>query len=266
MTGFMETGSASLAGPASSPQVVVVPDAKLLADTVAARTITALLDAQAERGSAHLVLTGGTIGIAALASIAAAPGRDAVDWANVHIWWGDERFVPPDDDDRNEKQARSALLDMLPLDPEKVHAMPPSGGDFDDDVDAAAADHARELADHADGNAFSPAFDVLMLGVGPDGHIASLFPGLPGIRVTNESAIGVTNSPKPPPTRISMTLPVLSGARQVWLVASGSGKAEAVGKALAPELVPGEQRLPAGQVRGTQATLWLLDREAASQL
>jgi 6-phosphogluconolactonase len=263
MTGFMETGPA---GPAPAPQVVVVPDAKLLADTVAARTITALLDAQAERGVAHLVLTGGTIGIAALASITAAPGRDAVDWANVHIWWGDERFVPVDDADRNEKQAREALLDHLTLDPAKVHVMPPSGGDFDDDVDAAAADHARELADHADGDVFSPAFDVLMLGIGPDGHVASLFPGLPGINVTNESAIGVTNSPKPPPMRISMTLPVLNGARQIWLVAAGSGKAGAIAKALAAELEPGEERLPAGRVHGTEATLWLLDREAAAQL
>ncbi len=266
MSGFSEVGETGPAGAAPSPQVVVVPDAALLADTVAARTITALLDAQAERGSAHLVLTGGTIGTAVLASIADAPGRDAVDWANVHVWWGDERFVPADDDDRNEKQARAALLDRLTLDPGKVHAMPPSGGDFDDDVDAAAADHARELADHADGEAFSPAFDVLMLGVGPDGHIASLFPGLPGITVTNEGAIGVTNSPKPPPSRISMTLPVLTGARQIWLVASGAGKAEAIAKALAPQLPSGEERLPAGRARGTHATLWLLDREAASQL
>lgn len=263
MSGFLET---TPDGSAPDPQVVVVANNELLADTVAARTITALLDAQAARGAAHLVLTGGTIGIAVLASIAKAPGRDAVDWGNVHVWWGDERFVPADDDDRNEKQAREALLDGLMLDPGKVHAMPPSGGDFDDDVDAAAADHARELADHADGDNFSPAFDVLMLGVGPDGHVASLFPGLPGISVTNEGAIGVTNSPKPPPSRISMTLPVLNGARQVWLVASGSSKAEAIATARAPELPPGEQRLPAGQVRGTQATFWLLDREAASRL
>jgi 6-phosphogluconolactonase len=263
MSGFLESAPPV---PAPSPQVIVVPDARLLADTVAARTVTALLDAQAARGSAHLVVTGGTIGIAALAAIADAPGRDAVDWGQIHIWWGDERFVPADDNDRNEKQAREALLRHLMLDPEKVHVIPPRGGDFDDDVDAAAADHARELADQADGDGFGPAFDVLMLGVGPDGHIASLFPGLPGITVTNERAIGVVDSPKPPPLRISMTLPVLNGARQVWLVASGSGKAEAVAKALAPDLPPGEDRLPAGQVRGTAATLWLLDREAAARL
>jgi 6-phosphogluconolactonase len=262
MTGFLEP--ASLTAP--SPRVVVVPDDKLLAETVAARTITAVLDAQAERGTAHVVLTGGTIGIAVLASIAAAPGRDAVDWSNVHIWWGDERFLPAGHADRNETQARDALLGVLTLDPAKVHVMAPSGGDFDDDVDAAAADYARELVDAADGDAWAPAFDVLMLGVGPDGHIASLFPGLPGIGVTNEGAIGVTNSPKPPPSRISMTLPVLSGARQVWLVAAGSGKAEAVAAALAVDLPPGEQRLPAGQVRGLEATLWLLDRAAAAGL
>ncbi len=250
----------------TEPQVVVVPSPPLLAETVAARTITALLDAQASRGTAHLVLTGGTIGIATLAALAKAPGRDAVDWPNVHIWWGDERFLPADDDERNEKQAREALLDALTLDPEKVHPMPPSGGDFDDDVESAAADQARELADHADGDGISPAFDVLMLGVGPDGHIASLFPGLAGITVTNESAIGVTHSPKPPPTRISMTLPVLCAARQVWLVASGSGKAEAVAAALTADLPPGQERLPAGQVRGTEATLWLLDRDAAARI
>jgi 6-phosphogluconolactonase len=263
MTGFLEPARLT---PASGPRVVVVPDDALLADTVAARALTAVLDAQAARGVAHVVLTGGTVGIAVLASIATAPGRDAVDWSQVHLWWGDERFVPDGDPDRNETQARAALLDVLTLDPEKVHVMAPSGGEFDDDVHAAAADYARELADAATGDAWAPAFDVLMLGVGPDGHIASLFPGLPGIGVTNEGAIGVTGSPKPPPNRISMTLPVLSGARQVWLVAAGESKAEAIASALAPDLAPGEQRLPAGQVRGTEATLWLLDRAAASTL
>ena len=165
MSGFLETA----AGPSSpGPKVVVVADGKLLAETVAARTITAVLDAQAARGVAHVVLTGGTIGIASLAALATAPGRDAVDWGNVHLWWGDERFVASGDPDRNDTQAREALLGQLTLDPAKVHVMAPSDGEFDDDVDAAAADYARELADAADVDAWAPAFDVLMLGVGPD--------------------------------------------------------------------------------------------------
>ncbi|GLY19439.1 6-phosphogluconolactonase [Kineosporia sp. NBRC 101677] len=244
----------------STPEKIVLADGQQLAAAAAARLITVVVDAQAARGQAHVVLTGGSNGGALLKAVAASPARDAVDWSRVDLWWGDERFLPAGDPERNETQAREYLLDALPLEPERVHVMAPSDGSFGDDVDAAAAAYAAELAEAAPGDEVVPAFDVLMLGVGPDGHVASLFPGHPGYAVTSGTAIAVRESPKPPPVRISLTLGAISAARQVWLLAGGEGKAEAVAGAL------GEVDLPAGAVRGTERTLWLLDQAAASKL
>jgi 6-phosphogluconolactonase len=248
-----------------SKDVVILSDPDLMATAAAARLVVALVDAQAARGHAHAVLTGGTSGTAVLAAVAAAPARDAVDWAKVDLWWGDERFLPAGHPDRNETQARDVLLDALPLDPARVHAMPPSDGDFGDDVDAAADWYAEQLAlavgpDLGPSGPAVPAFDVLMLGVGPDGHVASLFPGHPGFAVTTGTVIAVRESPKPPPTRISLTLPALQTARQTWLLAGGEGKADVVARAL------GGEALPAGSVHGTERTLWLLDQGAAGKL
>jgi 6-phosphogluconolactonase len=138
--------------------------------------------------------------------------------------------------------------------------MPASDGAFGDDVDAAAAGYAAELAAATDDGSAVPVFDVLLLGVGPDGHVASLFPGHPGFAVREGSTIAVRESPKPPPTRISLTLPALRTARQTWLLAAGDGKADAVARAI------GGEALPAGSVHGTNRTLWLLDRAAAGKL
>ena len=260
--------------------VVVLADPDLMAAAAAARLITALVDAQAARGHAHLVLTGGTGGGAIQEAVAASPARAAVDWSQVDLWWGDERFLPAGDPDRNETQARGFLLDALPLDPARVHPMPASDGPFGDDVDAAAAGYAAELVAAAERGAGSssrplpgassgplpgsssalPVFDVLLLGVGPDGHVASLFPGHPGFAVREGTAIAVRESPKPPPTRISLTLPALQNARQTWLIAAGDGKADVVARAI------GGEPLPSGSVHGTERTLWLLDRAAAGKL
>jgi 6-phosphogluconolactonase len=256
-----------VSGPSS---VVVLPDPERVAAAAAARLVTVLVDAQAARGHAHAVLTGGTSGTALLAALAESPARDAVDWARVDLWWGDERFRPAGDPDRNETQAREVLLDRLPaLDPARVHAMAPSDGPYGDDVDAAAAGYAAELAAAAGSGAEPaaagpgsgvPLFDVLLLGVGPDGHVASLFPGHPGFAVREGTVIAVRESPKPPPTRISLTLPALQSARQTWLLAGGEGKADVVARAVAGEA------LPAGSVHGTEATYWLLDAAAAGGL
>jgi 6-phosphogluconolactonase len=243
-------------GPA---RVVVHPDAALLAEAVAARLVTRLLDAQARRGHAHLVLTGGGAGIAALAAVRSCRARDAVDWSALDVWWGDERFLPREHADRNALQARRALLDHVPIPPERVHEMPALHGRFGEDLDAAAAGYAAVLAEHAaPGDGLAPPFDVLLLGVGPDGHVASLFPGDPALRSRDRSVVGVRNSPKPPPARVSLTLPVIRAARQVWLIAAGAEKAAAVGRALARD-----SALPAASARGRRRTLWLLDRAAA---
>lgn len=245
-------------------RVVRHPDGPVLASAAAARLVTKLVDVLASRDVAHVVLTGGTIGIGTLAALAQLPAREAVDWDRVHLWWGDERFVPSGDKDRNETQARDALLDGLALNPEFVHVMPPSDGPDGDDAEAAAERYAAELAKYAPEGSDAPEFDVLLLGMGPDGHIASLFPEHSGTHEVKPSAIAVHNSPKPPPNRISLTFRVIQAAREVWVVASGAEKAEAVARALSSGA---DQVLtPAAGAHGTEATLWLVDEAAASEL
>ncbi len=247
------------------PQVVVHRDKELMAQAAAARLITKIVDAQAARGSASVVLTGGRNGNALLRAIAEAPARDAVDWSRLDLWWGDERFLPEGDPERNVTQARQALLDAVPLDPARVHAMPAAGGAYGNDVDAAAEAYAEELARAAGPQDHGPVptFDVLLLGVGPDTHVASLFPEHPAVRETERTVVGVRGAPKPPPTRISLTLPAIRAAREVWLLAAGEDKANAVAIALSGA---GEIQAPAAGAYGRSRTLWLLDRAAAAQL
>jgi 6-phosphogluconolactonase len=243
--------------------VVVHSDPDVLAQAVAARLIVALIDAQADRGEAGLVLTGGRIASAVYRAVASLPARDAVDWSRVDVWWGDERFVPGDSPDRNEGQARAALLDSLPLDPARVHPMPASDGPDGNDPEAAAARYARELARAArPGTAPLPHFDVLMLGVGEDGHVASVFPEHPAA-YESRPVSAVRGSPKPPPVRITLTLPTINTADEVWLIASGPDKAGPVAMALSGA---GPVQLPAAGVRGNVRTLWLLDRAAAHEV
>jgi len=247
----------------SETVVVVVPDADVLAAAVAARLIVKIIDAQAERGWADVVLTGGRVAAKVLRSVKELPAADAVDWARVDLWWGDERFLPAGHPDRNETQAREALLDALPLEPARVHAMPASDGPDGDDAKAAAARYARELAAAAKpGSSELPHFDVLMLGVGEDGHVASIFPEHPVGYETGTTA-AVHNSPKPPPTRVTLTMPTIQTAEEVWLIAAGKDKAAPVGMAIEGA---GPKQLPAAGAVGTDKTLWLLDRAAAANV
>lgn len=249
----------------SAPQLVVHRDKELMAQAAAARLITRIVDAQAARGSASVVLTGGRNGNALLAALGASPARDAIDWSRLDLWWGDERFLPEGDPERNVTQARAALLDSVPVDPARVHAMAPSDGAHGNDVEAAAASYAAELAAAAgpEDHGPVPTFDVLMLGVGPDTHVASLFPELPAVRETERTVVGVHGAPKPPPTRISLTLPAIRAAREVWLLAAGEDKANAAAIALSGV---GEIQAPAAGAYGRSRTLWLLDAAAASEL
>ncbi|WP_327694098.1 6-phosphogluconolactonase [Streptomyces sp. NBC_00459] len=249
----------------TAPQLVVHRDKELMAEAAAARLITKIVDAQASRGSASVVLTGGRNGNGLLAALASAPARDAIDWARLDLWWGDERFLPEGDPDRNITQAKEALLDAVPLDPSRVHAMPASDGSYGSDVDTAAEAYAAELAKAAGPESHGPVptFDVLMLGVGPDTHVASLFPELPAVRETERTVVGVHGAPKPPPTRVTLTLPAIRAAREVWLLAAGEDKAGAAAIALSGA---GEIQAPAAGAYGRQRTLWLLDAAAASRL
>ena len=251
----------------ATPEIVVEANAESLAADVAARVLTKLLQAQRERGYACLALTGGGILEQVFAALAASSSRDSVDWSTVSVFWGDERFVPADSTDRNDGPARRLLLDALPLDPAHVHPMPTSEGVDGDDVDAAARRYADVLeaavdARHTNDSAV-PAFDAVLCGIGPDGHCCSLFPESPGVYEETATVIGVHNSPKPPPRRLSLTFRSLEAADEVWVIAAGEGKAAAVAMALGGA---GRVQVPSAGARGRHRTLWLLDRAAAHQL
>lgn len=239
-----------------TPEVIVAESADALASDVAARAYDVLGAALQARGSAHLVVTGGGILEQVLEALANVPA--GFDWSQVQVWWGDERYVPSDSSDRNELPARRLLFDRVPA---QVHPMPASDAGFSSPEDAADA-YAAQLAAAAGGSDV-PAFDLILLGVGPDAHCASLFPEHPATLVQDRSVIAVHNSPKPPPTRVSLTFPALDAAAEVWFVVSGGGKADAVAKALSG--LPREQ-VPSAGPRGTSRTLWLVDRDAAASL
>lgn len=245
--------------------IVVHPDLPATAAAVAARLITAILDAQAARGEASIVLTGGTLGIASLKAVADSPALKSVDWSRVNFYWGDERFVAADSADRNAVQAEVLLsvLDGHGLDRQRVHAM----GSTDEFAtpEEAAASYAETLAAEATDEgapAAVPVFDVLMLGMGPDSHVASLFPDHVGATITGVPVIGVHDSPKPPPLRVSLTFETINTARAVWLVVAGADKAPAAAVALGGEAT--RERVPASGVQGTEGTWWLMDQAAAA--
>ena len=248
----------------STPEVLVHHDANLLAQAAAARLVTRLVDAQAASAAASLVLTGGGIGTAILAELAAAPALGAVDWQHLDIWWGDERFLPSGHPERNEAAAEQALLRFVETDPRRVHRMPGTDGPDGDNPEAAAASYAAELrkATRPEDHGPVPSFDVLLLGIGPEAHVASLFPGMPAL-YDERPVVAVRGAPKPPPTRLTLTLPAIRCARDVWVLAAGPEKAGAVRLALSGA---GPVQVPAAGARGRQRTLFLLDKAAASQL
>jgi 6-phosphogluconolactonase len=239
------------------PLVVVHPDQQSLADAIGARLVGALLDAQARSPEAQIALTGGSLGSAIISSLVRVPGRHAVDWKRVRVWWGDERYLPQGHADRNDQQNDDAGLTELGLDQEKVHRVP--GPDTSATAEESAEAYATTLRTHGQGG-----FDVVVLGVGPDGHVASLFPHHPAQRTTDAIAVAVHDSPKPPPDRVSLTFECLARAREVWFIVAGEDKADAVAAALAP----GTDRwdVPASAPKGTEATRWLVDAAAAARL
>lgn len=244
--------------------VEVFSDSAALAGQVAERLLAQVAELQDAGITPHLALTGGTIADAMHHEIArrhSRPGVAHVDWQRVHLWWGDERWVPSESPSRNALQARHAMLASLPVPPHHVHEMASSDGgrSLADGVSA----YVNELAQHWPG-----VFDVVMLGMGPDGHVASLFPGSTQLDEADALVAGVSDSPKPPPERITLTLPALDRANAVWFLASGSEKAPAVAAALSSVLSqsPADTALPAARVRGRLSTTWFLDAAAAADL
>jgi 6-phosphogluconolactonase len=242
-------------------RVIVSTDKQVLADRIAARFLTKARKFIAARGEATVVLTGGTMGSASLAAINASDRRDSIDWSKVNFWWGDERWLPDADPERNDTQAREALLAHIALDESRVHAFPAADGGLE--LDAAADSYAAELRAAAPDGADYPRFDITFLGVGPDGHIASLFPERGGIHEELRTVIPVRNSPKPPPERLSLTLPVINSSERIWLMLSGADKASALGLALADASV---FEVPVAGVHGRRTTQFLVDQDAAAEV
>lgn len=244
-----------------SINVETFPDSDALVAAAGERLIDVIGAAITARGRALIVLTGGGNGNRLLGYLKARQQR--VDWANVHLFWGDERYVAEDDDDRNEKQARAALLDHIDIPARNVHAMPASDGETDGDLAAAALAYEQVLAANAEPGEPAPNFDVHLLGVGPEGHINSLFPHTPAVRESTRLVVSVDDSPKPPPQRITLTLPAVQRAREVWTMVSGAEKADAVAAAVGGA---DPVDVPAAGAVGRENTVWFLDSEAASKL
>lgn len=242
-------------------RVVISRDAESLASDVAGRLLIRLAKRSAAGKTSHLVLTGGVIGTAVLRAAGADPRRGDVDWSTVHLWWGDERFLPAGHEDRNDRAARRAFIDHIDIPAHNVHAM--ATPDEVTDMEAAAAAYAVELARFGTADRAWPAFYLCFLGVGADGHIASLFPDRGEIQITDRATAAVHDSPKPPPARLTLTRPVLNSARCVWLVVSGTDKAAALGLALAGASY---ETVPAAGAKGRKRTLFFVDQDAATNV
>ncbi len=228
--------------------IEIYDDADDLATGIAQRLEERLESIQTQGRTPSVVLTGGTIANRAYEQLGAA----SVDWTNIKFYWGDERFVATDDNERNELQARRTFLDRLKVPEANIYAIP-------------SADDCISVEESSDQYAsVLPAenFDIVLLGVGPDGHVASLFPGHRQLRDLEQPTAAVTNSPKPPSARVTMTFPRLRASNTVWFLVSGTEKADAVALA-AGEAEPND--IPANGVRGLAETLWLVDRDAASR-
>lgn len=246
---------------AMNTHVVVFNDREALIAGIAHRFTSLAGELLAEQDVVHVALTGGTVGIDSLAAIAARSKSAHIDWSRVHLWWGDERWLPTGDSERNDAQADAALLSKVDLIPAHIHRFPAS----DDGIalDAAARSYAAELETNAPEGERYPDFDLVFLGVGGDGHIASLFPGYDEVKEREETVVAVRDSPKPPSERLSLTLPVINSARRVWLCLSGADKASALGLALAGA---NYAEVPAAGATGRENTTFLVDQAAASEV
>lgn len=248
--------------PAPGEKVVVIdPTPAAVADRVADRFLTRVRARTRNGRIAHIALTGGSMGGAVLQAVANHPETPHVDWSLVHFWWGDERFVARADADRNALQSRNALLDHIDVPAENVHEV--AAADSGVTLDEAASAYAEELSRFGTDEDPWPSFAVCFLGVGPDGHIASLFPDRPEVTVTDATALPVRDSPKPPPERVTLTRPVINASKRVWLVLTGADKASALGLALAGASYA---NVPAAGAKGRKRTVFFVDEAAASEV
>lgn len=200
---------------------------------------------------AHVAITGGTVGIATLAEIAANPRAASFDFNRINFWWGDERFVEAASGDRNALQAHNALFSKISIDQSKLHPFPSADNGLTLD------DAAAKFAEYFD--AVKPHFDLVFLGMGPDGHINSLFPGKP-IPAAGVQIVAEHDSPKPPPQRLTLTYEAMNAADEIWFTVAGADKADAVNIAFGDD----PTSLPVGRVHGVNKTVWFVDQTAGT--
>jgi len=222
-----------------------------LADAAARALVARIVELQAGGRVGQLCLTGGRIANRVYARLGRLVEGSPLDPGRLELWWGDERFVPTDDPERNAGQTLALLAGQFPLDPARTHPMPSADGVADNA--ASAATYAKELGD--------TRFDVCLLGLGEDGHVASIFPDHPSFEPSTHTVIGVNDAPKLPGTRISVTMETIRNSSEVWFLVSGPEKAAALAAAMA-----GDPTLPAGVARGRDKTVWFADVAAASRL
>ncbi|WP_394280085.1 6-phosphogluconolactonase [Microbacterium sp.] len=242
-------------------RVVVSPDADALSEKVATRLLNRVGRRAATGKQTHLLISGGTAVTAVLRAAGSADARRDVDWSRVHLWWADERFVPADSPERNVSMARDALLSHIDLPEENVHAFAASDGGID--LDAAARAYAEDLERHAARANPWPDFSECFLGVGPDGHIASLFPDRTEIADLDNAVLPVRHSPVPPSDRLTVTRRVINSARRVWMILPGADKASALGLALAGASY---HSVPAAGAKGRRHTIFFVDEAAAGDV
>ncbi|XP_076926913.1 6-phosphogluconolactonase 3, chloroplastic-like [Bidens hawaiensis] len=218
-----------------------------------------------QKGSFTLVVSGGSL-IKSLRKLVEAPCVDSINWSNWHMFWVDERVVPKDHPDSNYLLAFDAFLSKVPIPPENVHAINDTLS-----AEAAAEDYESRIKHLIHNGIINtsettgfPKFDLMLLGMGPDGHVASLFPGHPLLEEKTKWVTFIKESPKPPPERITFTFPVINSSANVALVVAGAGKAHPVHVALGngqdPQGLPVQMVAPEGQLK------WFLDKDAASKL
>ena len=240
-------------GDVAEPDVRVCADAHDLSERAAAATAATITDAIRRHGRCSLVLSGGQTP-RALYERLASTYRDQIPWSQVHVFWGDERYVEPEAAASNYRMARESLLDHVPLPVRNVHPMPTRLAP----PDAAARDYERTL--RAEVGRQQPPFDLVLLGIGDEGHTASLFPDSVALEETARWVVAVT-VPAEPPTRLTLTLPAITAANRIFVLVSGLTKARALARVLDP--ASALRDYPAAALRLAPGIVtWWVDRDA----
>jgi 6-phosphogluconolactonase len=243
----------------SKPEVVTLDDPGALADAAGRAIVDAATEAVAARGRFMIALAGGATPRETYMRLAHPPLATAMPWAQTFVFFGDERWVPPDHPESNYRMATETLLSRVPIPPAQVFRMRTDG----DDPEVAAADYARTLVEvFGIRRGAQPRFDLILLGMGLDGHTGSLFPGSPALKEVFRMVAAVHAAAAAIPQRLTFTFPVLNAAACVIFLVAGAEKAKAVKSVLGEGAM-----LPAGMVRPSDGRLvWMLDRAAAARL